>query len=169
MPTPLQHPALTPLQMQWQSIAAAQDVGGSAFVGGSLARREAQPMVGGADMGCEAHVKRGATSLAMCAIRGADERVFVGWVTCTTAFLSFTGGGPTVAGINPAVVAVFARALTTFYHNRPREYRTLSLCSVSPVAPFDRQRRKPYIHIRHTRARSDHRVDAEVTAKAEPE
>ena len=26
----------------------------------------------------------------------------------------FTDGGPSVAGINPAVVAVFARALTTF-------------------------------------------------------
>ena len=26
----------------------------------------------------------------------------------------FTDGGPTVAGTNPAVVAVFARALTTF-------------------------------------------------------
>ena len=28
--------------------------------------------------------------------------------------LFFTDGGPTVAGTNPAVVAVFARALTTF-------------------------------------------------------
>ena len=43
MLTPLQHPALTPLQIEWQSIAAARRR--SAFVGGSLARREAQPMV----------------------------------------------------------------------------------------------------------------------------
>ena len=37
---------------------------------------------------------------------------------CSNYLLSqhvfFTDGGPTVAGTNPAVVAVFARALTTF-------------------------------------------------------
>ena len=35
-------------------------------------------------------------------VRGRGERLF------------FTDGGPTVAGTNPAIVAVFARALTTF-------------------------------------------------------
>ena len=44
---------------------------------------------------------------------------------------SVTDGGPTVAGTNPAVVAVFARALTTFSHR----VRTAERCPDLAIAP----------------------------------
>ena len=69
----------------------------------------------------------------------AGARLSVAVVLLTTALnfasltikLFFTDGGPTVAGTNPAVVAVFARALTTFPQahadtpNQTQLFRTL--------------------------------------------
>ena len=62
----------------------------------------------------------------------------------------FTDGGPSVAGINPAVAAVFARALTTFSQfswSRPTSLQR----SLDPVVGFRGVRewtREPLPHVK---------------------